>query len=69
MTHNERAAELHAMFDDMLSRGQRPTWITGRRGPSEACVRLTWDDVALLRSRCRPWYRRALTAIDNWIRS
>lgn len=54
MTDNERAAELHALFDDLLSRGQRPTWITGRDIVGQACVRLAWADIELLRTRCKP---------------
>lgn len=68
VTNTQRAAELHTLFDDLLSRAQRPTWITGRDVYGEACVRLTWADVELLRARCRrPWYRRALTAINKWL--
>lgn len=48
-----RATELETLFAGLLNRPQRPTWITGRHVTGEACVRLAWADVELLRELLR----------------
>jgi hypothetical protein len=50
---------LENLFSDILDRPTRPTWIVGEPVGADGCaVRLTYEDIELLRKRCRPWWRR-----------
>jgi hypothetical protein len=59
MTDATRAQELDALLSHILDRPERPTWITGRNVHAEACLRLEWEDVELLRELCRQEAGRA----------